>query len=137
MKEKHLHFTLLLIRSLLAICIAMVVAMLNLALNFWLQAEVLQPAEDTLVSTLSFLLPVLLGGIGAGASIAWPAMRMALLHGLLFVGLYLLMFIPGWFQAEEIGAGLISALLLGSLLLAVVGAGLGFLIRRRIQQLRR
>ncbi|MEA5445059.1 hypothetical protein VCB98_04400 [Gammaproteobacteria bacterium AB-CW1] len=132
MNERNLEILLIIIRALIAICSGMVAAMLCLAAAFWLQAEVIQPTNDVRASAISFLLPFFVGGLITAGVLRWQRYRSALLLGLGFALVYLLMFIPGWLGTEEIGAGLITGLVLGGLALALIGASLGFRLRQLI-----
>lgn len=125
-QEKLLVF----IRGLIAICVGVVVAMLTLALAFWLQPQMVESMRhDSLASILSFLLSFLMGGLATGLANWTRRYPMVTLHGLLFLALYLAMFIGGWIRNEDIGAGLIAGLVLGGLALAIAGSAGGLWIR--------
>jgi H+/gluconate symporter-like permease len=133
MKTEHLETTLTIIRSLIALSLAMVVALLTLALARWMQAEGWLSTSDT-TSYASFLIPMLLGGIGAGAVLPQARRRVAIGHGLGFAGLCLLMLFPGWLASEDIGAGLITGITAGVLVLTTLGAFIGHWIRTRLSR---
>lgn len=103
MKTEQLEKTLVVIRSLIALSLAMVVALLVLAVAFWLQSEGVTPTDDP-TSTVGFLLPVLLGGIAAGMVTSYGGTRGAMGHGLGFAAIYLLTFYPGWLVLGLLGA---------------------------------
>jgi len=134
MNEQRLERLLLLIRSLIALSAGMVVAMLSLAIAFWLQAEYIEPGNDTLASVISFLLPMLLGGLCTGLALAPGRLLSGLFHGLGFAAIYLLMFIQGWLSSEEVDTGLILGLLFGGLLLGGSGGLLGHWLRHRFRR---
>lgn len=133
MKTEQLETVLRIIRSLISLSLAMVVALLSLAIARWLQAEGLLSSGEA-VSYIGFLLPMLLGGIAAGAVPAHSRRRVAIGHGLAFAGLCLLMLFPGWLSNEDIGAGLITGITAGVLILASLGAFLGHWIRGRFSR---
>lgn len=128
MKSEQLEKTLVVIRSLIALSLAMVVALLVLAGALWLQSEGVTPTDDP-TSTIGFLLPILLGGLAAGVVTSFGGTRGAMGHGLGFAAIYLLMFYPGWLAADAIGAGLIAGLTAAGLVLGLLGARIGHRLR--------
>jgi hypothetical protein len=125
-QEKLLVF----IRGLIAICTGVVVAMLTLALAFWLQPQLVESMRhDSLASILSFLASFLMGGLATGLANWARHYPAVMLHSLLFLALYLAMFIGGWIRNEDIGAGLIAGLVFGGLVLAPVGSAAGLWLR--------
>lgn len=126
MNTKQLETILAFIRSLIALSLGMVVALLALALAFWLQSEEWIPASDP-VSIVAFLLSVLLGGLATGLVSARSTATVAVGHGLGFVLIYLLMFYPA---IQDVGPGVAAGLAGGGLLLGAVAAWAGFQLRR-------
>ncbi|MDQ2069692.1 hypothetical protein [Natronospira bacteriovora] len=132
MTENGTEKLLIFIRSLISLSVGMVVAMLILAMAFWLQSLLLDDLRhDSVVSIISFLVPFLFGGIATGLANWTRKPLVTVAHGLLFGVLYLAMFIWGWIQSEEIGLGLISGLVSGGLVLAAVGSLPGLWMRLR------
>jgi|GEM_PF-2120787 len=134
MSAQRLEVMLQIIRSLIALSVGMVVAMISLAIAFWLQAEVIDVADDTTASIISFLIPMLLGGLAAGLALAPTRTLYGLFHGLGFAAIYLLMFIVAWFRDEEISNTLALGLLGGGLLLGALGGYLGHWARNRLRR---
>lgn len=133
MNELATYRLLMIIRSLISISLGVVVAMLSLALGFWLQSRLVESmSHDSLISIVVFLLPFFLGGLATGAACWTRRHRVALLHGVLFALLYLAMFIGGWIRSDDIGAGLITGLVVGGLVLASTGSPAGLWLRQRI-----
>lgn len=126
MNTKQLETILAFIRSLIALSLGMVVALLALALAFWLQSEEWIPASDP-VSIIAFLLSVLLGGLATGLVSARATAGVAVGHGLGFVLLYLVMFYPA---IQDVGTGVAAGLAGGGLVLGAVAAWAGFQLRR-------
>lgn len=133
MNELVAQRLLAIVRSLIAISLGIVVAMLCLALALWLQSRLMESlTHDHLISITSFLLPFLFGGLSAGLGSWTRRWTVALLHGELFALLYLAMFINGWIRSDDIGAGLIAGLVFGGLVLAALGSPAGLWLRQRL-----
>ncbi|MCP1728262.1 FtsH-binding integral membrane protein [Natronospira proteinivora] len=136
MQEKRLETFLLVIRSLIALSVGMVVALLTLTLAFWLQAEYVGTEADVLASTISFITLLLLGGLATGLSLHPGRLRIAVFHGLGLAVLFLLIFLRGALQSEDVGTGLVLGWMLSGLLAGGLGGLAGHWLRHKLRRKR-